>query len=76
MAELTREVKRELRFDSYDDSGLYFWSEQPPYKNVSMSEWEGGTMKMKTRSEVMMNGERVEVLLADIFCGLYALVSK
>lgn len=30
VAELTREVSSELRFDPYDESGEYFTCEQPP----------------------------------------------
>ena len=44
MAELTREVSRELRLDSYGESGVYFCWVQPPKTNESVDEesvWEG-----------------------------------
>jgi hypothetical protein len=38
VAELTREVRRELRFDSYADAGENFCWEQPPKTKVSVAE--------------------------------------
>lgn len=69
MAELTRDVKSELRFDSYAELGVYFCWAQPPKTKESIEEEEEneGIDRNTIMNEKSKRREVVEVVFVFVF---------